>query len=158
MRQVRKKSAAAVEVPNKLYFRIGDVAALCGVETYVLRFWETEFPQLKPGKSGTGQRLYRRREVEFALHLKRLLHEQGYTIAGARQALKAEARAVPQEEMPFARDRQTRAKLEKARQEARALLALLTRDGAAARPATPPKKHARANINLPRAPGPELFS
>src|SRR5580692_2603439 len=88
-------------IPDRLYFKIGDVARICKVETYVLRFWETEFPQLKPGKSGTGQRLYRRREVEYALRLKQLLHEQGYTIAGARQALKAEAKASSQEEMPF---------------------------------------------------------
>jgi DNA-binding transcriptional MerR regulator len=74
-------------IPDRLYFKIGDVARLCGVEPYVLRFWETQFPQLKPNKSGTGQRLYRRREVELALEIKRLVHAEGYTIAGARQAL-----------------------------------------------------------------------
>ncbi len=74
-------------IPDRLYFKIGDVAQICEVETYVLRFWETQFPQLKPNKSGKGQRLYRKREVELALEIKRLVHEQGYTIAGARQAL-----------------------------------------------------------------------
>jgi DNA-binding transcriptional MerR regulator len=74
-------------IPNRLYFKIGDVARICDVETYVLRFWETQFPQLKPNKSGTGQRLYRRRDVEMALEIKRLVHGEGYTISGARQAL-----------------------------------------------------------------------
>ena len=78
-------------IPDKLYFRIGEVASLCGVEAYVLRFWQTEFPQLSPKKSGTGQRLYRKRDVEHALRIKRLLHEEGYTIAGARQVFAAEA-------------------------------------------------------------------
>jgi DNA-binding transcriptional MerR regulator len=75
------------EIPDRLYFKIGDVARICGVETYVLRFWETQFPQLKPNKSGTGQRLYRRRDVELAVKIKRLVHTEGYTLAGARQAL-----------------------------------------------------------------------
>ena len=79
-------------IPDKLYFRIGDVARLCGVEAYVLRFWETEFPQLKPHKGGTGQRLYRKRDVEMALRVKSLLYDQGYTIPGARQVFKSEAR------------------------------------------------------------------
>src|ERR1700748_1647743 len=83
----------AASIPDKLYFRIGDVAKLCGVEAYVLRFWETEFPQLKPNKSGTGQRLYRRRDVEMALRIKSLLYDQGYTIPGARQVFKSEAKA-----------------------------------------------------------------
>jgi len=78
------------EIPDKLYFRIGEVARLCEVPAYVLRFWESEFPQLKPNKGGTGQRLYRRRDVEMALRVKSLLKEEGYTIPGARAVLKAE--------------------------------------------------------------------
>jgi DNA-binding transcriptional MerR regulator len=74
-------------IPDRLYFKIGDVARILDLETYVLRFWETQFPQLKPNKSGTGQRLYRRRDVELALEIKRLVHAEGYTLAGARQAL-----------------------------------------------------------------------
>src|ERR1700750_177333 len=81
------------EIPDKLYFRIGTVARLCEVPAYVLRFWETEFPQLKPNKGGTGQRLYRRRDVELALRIKSLLYDQGYTIPGARQVFKNEATA-----------------------------------------------------------------
>ncbi len=81
------------EIPDKLYFRIGEVARLCEVPAYVLRFWEGEFSQLKPNKGGTGQRLYRRRDVEMALRIKTLLYDEGYTIPGARQAFKAEIRS-----------------------------------------------------------------
>jgi len=80
------------EIPDKLYFRIGDVARLCEVPAYVLRFWETEFPQLKPNKGGTGQRLYRKRDVEMALRIKSLLYDQGYTIPGARQVFRSETK------------------------------------------------------------------
>lgn len=85
-------STSSREIPDKLYFRIGDVARLCEVPAYVLRFWEGEFPQLKPNKGGTGQRLYRRRDVEMALRIKTLLYDEGYTIAGARQIFKSEQR------------------------------------------------------------------
>ena len=73
-----------IKIPDKLYFRIGEVAQLAGVEPYVLRFWESEFPQLAPRKSGSGHRLYRRKEVEMVLEVKRLLYEKRYTIEGAR--------------------------------------------------------------------------
>jgi DNA-binding transcriptional MerR regulator len=89
---IRKESSNGSEIPDKLYFRIGEVSRLCDVPSYVLRFWESEFPQLKPHKGGTGQRLYRRRDVETALHIKTLLYEEGYTISGARQVLRAEMR------------------------------------------------------------------
>jgi DNA-binding transcriptional MerR regulator len=79
-------------IPDKLYFRIGEVARLCAVPAYVLRFWESEFPQLKPNKGGSGQRLFRRRDVEMALRIKTLLYDEGYTIPGARQLLRAEQR------------------------------------------------------------------
>ena len=91
---IRKRPPGPVrEIPDKLYFRIGEVAKLCEVPAYVLRFWEGEFPQLKPNKGGTGQRLYRRRDVEMALRVKTLLYDEGYTIPGARQAFKAELRS-----------------------------------------------------------------
>jgi DNA-binding transcriptional MerR regulator len=83
----KRVASAEVVIPDRLYFKIGDVAEICTLETYVLRFWETQFPQLKPNKSGTGQRLYRRRDVELVLEIKRLVHGEGYTLAGARQAL-----------------------------------------------------------------------
>ena len=139
-------SASATVIPDKLYFRIGEVAELCGVETYVLRFWQTEFPQLKPGKSGTGQRLYRKRDVEQALKIKRLLHDEGYTIAGAKSVLAAES-AVParlrlQPELPLPADpgsQKLRARLEQVRSELRELLGLLNRSPEA-RPVTAPSE------------------
>jgi DNA-binding transcriptional MerR regulator len=75
------------EIPNKLYFRIGDVSRLVGVRPYVLRYWESEFPALAPKKSGTGHRLYRRKDVELLLEIKRLLYEKRFTIEGARAEL-----------------------------------------------------------------------
>jgi DNA-binding transcriptional MerR regulator len=77
------------EIPDKLYFRIGEVAKLAGIKPYVLRFWETEFTGLGPRKSGTGHRLYRRKEVELVFEIKRLLYEQRFTIEGARKHLEA---------------------------------------------------------------------
>lgn len=94
-----KPVPATPTIPDRLYFKIGDVARICKVETYVLRFWETQFPQLKPNKSGTGQRLYRRRDVELALDIKRLVHDEGYTLAGARQALEQGRRGPESESM-----------------------------------------------------------
>src|SRR5215831_12719385 len=81
------------EIPDKLYFKIGEVSDLLGVEAYVLRYWETEFPVLSPKKSGTGHRLYRRKDVELLLRIKHLLYEKRFTIEGARQTLHAESRA-----------------------------------------------------------------
>jgi DNA-binding transcriptional MerR regulator len=86
-RRKMQSSKAPVSIPDKLYFRIGDVSRLCSLPAYVLRFWETEFPQLKPNKGGTGQRLYRKRDVEIVLEIKRLLYAEGFTIAGARRIL-----------------------------------------------------------------------
>src|SRR5438876_9180193 len=83
----------APEIPDKLYFKIGEVSELLGVEPYVLRYWETEFPVLQPKKSGTGHRLYRRKDVELLLRIKHLLKEKRYTIEGARQSLHSEAKA-----------------------------------------------------------------
>jgi DNA-binding transcriptional MerR regulator len=87
-----KNKADEVFIPDKLYFRIGEVATLCRLPAYVLRFWESEFPQLKPVKSSTGQRMYRRRDVESVLRIKQLLYDQGFTIVGARQQLRSEAK------------------------------------------------------------------
>ncbi len=89
-------------IPDKLYFRIGEVSKLCKLPSYVLRFWESEFPQLKPVKSSTGQRMYRQRDVENVLRIKKLLYDEGFTIAGARQQLKAENKpARLQTGLPF---------------------------------------------------------
>jgi len=91
-----------VIVPDKLYFRIGEVSELCHLPAYVLRFWETEFPQLKPVKSNTGQRMYRRKDVEAVLRIKKLLYEEGFTIAGARQQLRSDLKTEKnQAPLPF---------------------------------------------------------
>src|SRR5208283_2715201 len=98
------KSAKTTEVviPDKLYFRIGEIAELCHLPAYVLRFWETEFPQLKPVKSSTGQRMYRRRDVESVVRIKKLLYEDGFTIAGARAQLREETKTERnQSALPF---------------------------------------------------------
>src|ERR1700730_10599453 len=97
------KSAKTTEVviPDKLYFRIGEVAQLCRLPAYVLRFWETEFPQLKPVKGSTGQRMYRHKDVENVLRIKKLLYEEGFTIAGARQHLRADKVDKKQAPLPF---------------------------------------------------------
>lgn len=98
----RNGTRETVVVPDKLYFRIGEVARLCNVPTYVLRFWQTEFPQLAPKKSSTGQRLFRRKDVEMALRIKQLLYEEGFTIAGARQQLRIDVRpGKNQQGLPF---------------------------------------------------------
>jgi DNA-binding transcriptional MerR regulator len=129
----QRRAPQKPEIPDKLYFRIGEVARLCMVETYVLRFWESEFPQLHPNKSGTGQRLYRKRDVEMALRVKRLLYDEGYTIAGARQVIQAEARShkAGQPELPLEQRKsleKAELHLHKARKELREILGLLSAD------------------------------
>ena len=88
--RARRRGQAVSEdvfIPEKLYFRIGEVSRLTHTKAYVLRYWETEFPTLSPGKSSTGHRLYRRRDVEMVLEIRRLLYSQGFTIDGARKLL-----------------------------------------------------------------------
>jgi len=85
-------------IPDKLYFRIGEVAALTGIKPHVLRYWEAEFRTFRPNKSTTRQRLYQRKDIELVLRLKDLLYHQGFTIAGARKALRD--RFVPEESVP----------------------------------------------------------
>lgn len=84
-------------ISDKLYFRIGEVAEIVGVKPHVLRYWEDEFPSLRPTKSRTQQRLYQRKEIDLLLRLKELLHDRGYTIAGARKFLRAGGH-LPQDE------------------------------------------------------------
>jgi DNA-binding transcriptional MerR regulator len=121
----RKPVSGEVVIPDKLYFRIGEVSRLCGLPSYVLRFWETEFNQLKPSKSGTGQRMYRKIDVENVLRIKKLLYDQGFTIAGARQQLRAETKRK-QSPLPFAVPTPNRGELKQVRQGLRELLGILT--------------------------------
>jgi DNA-binding transcriptional MerR regulator len=88
---------AQVELPDKLYFKIGEVAKIVGVKPYVLRYWETEFSVVKPGKTPSRHRLYRRRDVEMLLEIKHLLYKEGYTIAGAKKRLKETQREEPEQ-------------------------------------------------------------
>jgi len=121
----RKPVGGEVVIPDKLYFRIGEVSRLCSLPSYVLRFWETEFPQLKPSKSSSGQRMYRKADVENVVHIKKLLYEQGFTIAGARQQLRAEAKRK-QNPLPFAASPAPgRTELKQVRQGLREILGIL---------------------------------
>jgi DNA-binding transcriptional MerR regulator len=122
-RTARKPVGGEVVVPDKLYFRIGEVSRLCGMPSYVLRFWETEFPQLKPSKGSTGQRMYRKVDVENVLRVKKLLYDQGFTIAGARQQLRAEVKRK-QTALPFV-PAASRAELRHVRQGLREILGIL---------------------------------
>jgi DNA-binding transcriptional MerR regulator len=120
-----KNKTDEIFIPDKLYFRIGEVATLCRLPAYVLRFWESEFPQLKPVKSSTGQRMYRRRDVENVLRIKQLLYDQGFTIVGARQQLRAESKTDKgQGAIPF--PTQSPAEIQRIRQGLREILNLLS--------------------------------
>jgi DNA-binding transcriptional MerR regulator len=92
------KNPPSMEIPEKLYYPIREVAEITGVEPYVLRFWEKEFPAIRPPKGGTGHRRYRRKDIETILEIKRLLYDQGFTIAGARTQLQKGAQ--PAESQP----------------------------------------------------------
>lgn len=85
----------ADQIPDKIYFKIGEVAELVGVKPHVLRYWESEFKTLNPVKSRTNQRLYRRNDIEQALLIKSLLYQQGFTVSGARQKLKDRNLSIP---------------------------------------------------------------
>ena len=132
-RKSAKRKGEEVLIPDKLYFRIGEVSRLCRLPAYVLRFWETEFPQLKPNKSSTGQRMYRRRDLENVLRIKTLLYDQGFTIAGARQQLRTEAKATKnQVGLPFPR-RAPSEGLKRVRQGLQEILSILSRSAKRAR-------------------------
>ena len=125
----------AGEIPDKLYFRIGEVARITGVKQYVLRFWESEFNGLGPKKSGAGHRLYRRKDVELVLEIKRLLYEKRFTIEGARKWLEQRPKAQPPSKAKSVERRQQAelfpapppapADLESIRAELKAILAML---------------------------------
>jgi DNA-binding transcriptional MerR regulator len=78
------------KIPNKLFFKIGEVCEITDTQPYVLRYWESEFPALAPAKNSSGQRIYRRKDIETVLRIKQLLYEEGFTIAGAKKRLEAE--------------------------------------------------------------------
>jgi DNA-binding transcriptional MerR regulator len=100
--------------PSKLFYRIGDVSRVTGLEPYVLRYWETEFPHIKPDKGKSGQRLYTKKDLDIILQIKQLLHKEGYTIAGARKKLNGRSDGHSREMV-----------IETAKQELREILELL---------------------------------
>src|SRR5512147_1176209 len=99
--------------PSKLFYRIGEVSSITGLEPYVLRYWETEFPHLRPEKRKSGQRLYTKKDLDNILQVKQLLYQSGYTISGARKKLKGRGRQDADDI------------LERAKQEIRDILELL---------------------------------
>ncbi len=114
------------ELPDKQFFKIGEVSRITGVKPHVLRYWETEFSSIRPQKSRTNQRLYRRRDVELLLLIKQLLYQEGFTIAGANRRLRELAHErEPQPSAPGAR---VEALLRRVRQEVTELLAIVEGD------------------------------
>jgi len=102
------------DLPDKLYFKIGEVSSIVELPSYVLRFWETEFKRIKPKRTSSGQRLYRKRDVELILKIKHLLYEKKYTIQGAKQHLKSKAAEI-KKEYPTRTLEEIRLELEKIR-------------------------------------------
>jgi len=123
------------KIPNKLFFKIGEVCEITDTQPYVLRYWESEFPALAPAKNSSGQRIYRRRDIETVLRIKQLLYEEGFTIAGAKKRLEAELAgrtdtpqpATPTPAQADAEDRGRSALLE-VRGQLREILTLLDRN------------------------------
>ena len=117
---MRDASTSDPRIPDKEYFRIGEVAEIAQVEPYVLRFWETEFGKLRPAKTRSSQRVYSRKDVSLVLRIRDLLYEDGYTISGARRQLRLNDRSAGGE-VPA----RTRAVLDRVRKEAEELLRLV---------------------------------
>jgi len=122
----------SVIIPNKQYFKIGEVSSLTDLETYVLRYWETEFKSIRPVRMGSNQRLYRRKDVETILEIKKLLYEEGFTIAGAKKKIvqvhKLEKESpVAQEEPPAPPSEPLRELLKEVRQELTDIRLVLSR-------------------------------
>lgn len=136
--------AETTRIPNKLFFKIGEVCEITDTQPYVLRYWESEFPALAPAKNSSGQRIYRRRDIETVLRIKQLLYEEGFTIAGAKKRLEqellekngTERRGAPEDELSEpgtvavpAADERTRLVLIEVRQQLREMLTLLDGGG-----------------------------
>ena len=126
------------QIPNKLFFKIGEVCEITDTQPYVLRYWESEFPSLAPAKNSSGQRIYRRRDIETVLRIKQLLYDEGFTIAGAKKRLEAEltakgptpqsqAQASVEEAVPTPTDERARVALKEVRAQLREILTILDR-------------------------------
>ncbi len=115
-----------VAIPDKLYFRIGEVSELTRTKAFVLRFWETQFPSLRPVKGKSGQRLYRRRDLELIFQIRQLLYEKGFTIQGARRHLAGEGKSHAEQRHMF-QSSVDAAQLHAIRQELQTILTMLSR-------------------------------
>lgn len=122
------------KIPNKLFFKIGEVCEITDTQPYVLRYWESEFSALAPAKNSSGQRIYRRRDIETVLRIKQLLYEEGFTIAGAKKRLEAELSGRPETPQPAGAaaaagdDDRSRAVLKQVREQLREILTLFERN------------------------------
>ena len=119
-------SPTDVAIPDKLYFRIGEVSELTRTKAFVLRYWETEFPSLRPVKGKSGHRLYRRKDVELIFQIRRLLYEKGFTINGARRHLASDGKG-PAEQAHLFHSPISPAELKAIRQELQSVLTMLSR-------------------------------
>ena len=127
------------KVPNKLFFKIGEVCEITDTQPYVLRYWESEFPALAPAKNSSGQRIYRRRDIDTVLRIKQLLYEEGFTIAGAKKRLESELAGRVDTPVPpgaleaavneVSNEDPSRVALRQVREGLREILTLLDRDG-----------------------------
>ena len=132
---------AETKVPNKLFFKIGEVCEITDTQPYVLRYWESEFPALAPAKNSSGQRIYRRRDIDTVLRIKQLLYEEGFTIAGAKKRLESELAGREVTPLPKGAEESnntqevvvepdtTRGALRQVRDQLREILTLLDRNG-----------------------------
>jgi DNA-binding transcriptional MerR regulator len=119
-------SAADVAIPDKLYFRIGEVSELTRTKAFVLRYWETEFPSLRPVKGKSGHRLYRRKDVELIFQIRQLLYEKGFTIEGARRHLASDGK-IPAAQTHLFQSPLDAAEIKAIRQELQTILTMLSR-------------------------------
>ena len=118
-------------IPNKLFFKIGEVCELTETQPYVLRYWESEFQALAPAKNSSGQRIYRRRDIETVLRIKQLLYDEGFTIAGAKKRLEVELQGrpeTPQSQAAEGVNEPGRATLKQVRDQLKEILTLLDRN------------------------------
>ena len=130
-------TATERKVPNKLFFKIGEVCEITDTQPYVLRYWESEFPALAPAKNSSGQRIYRRRDIDTVLRIKQLLYEEGFTIAGAKKRLESELAGRVDTPIPpgaegaaeMQPDDTNRGALRQVRDQLREILTLLDRNG-----------------------------
>jgi DNA-binding transcriptional MerR regulator len=120
------------KIPNKLFFKIGEVCEITDTQPYVLRYWESEFPALAPAKNSSGQRIYRRRDIETVLRIKQLLYDEGFTIAGAKKRLEAELAGrvdTPQSQAAAnLTDDKVKSALHEVREQLRAILTLFDKN------------------------------